>query len=183
MLTNCQHKITSSQSIQFFKGKAQVVDKIKGKTDYVYFQSSVEYPVRLRLDIDMTMLGIPVGMLVIDHEKATLLSLTDKKAYQTEQSSLLLERLLKTKISAFDITAAFAERFPLSRSWSCVKDVDTNTCTAPGITLVQSAAPEQSRQMVIESETSKVTMIYRTTDSGSSQFSVKVPKDFKVIQL
>lgn len=183
MLTQCQHKIESPQPIQYFKGKAQVFDKIKNKTDYVYFQASVEYPLRLRLDVDMTMLGIPVGQLVIDNEKATLLSLTERKAYQTEQSSLLLERLLKTKIAAYDITSAFAERFPLSRAWSCRKTGNENACTNSGVTLKHVAEPEQNLQMIIESERSKVTMIYQATRSGSDKFEVKVPKDFEVISI
>lgn len=183
VLANCQHKVPPPGPIQFFKGKAQIFDKQKNKTDYVNFEASVEYPLRLRLDVSMVTIGLPLAVLAIDNEKATMLSLNDRKAYQTEQSSLLLERLLKAQISAYDITGAFAERFPLSRAWSCKKEGDINQCKTSGLSLEHTTAPEQSRQMVIDSERSKVTLIYQPTSSGSTQFNVKVPKEFKSVEL
>lgn len=130
------------------------------------------------------MLGIPAGVLVVDNEAAMLLNIPDKIAYQTEQSSLMMEKFIKNKISAFDIIAAFSEKFPLSRSWDCKQEgLQQNCKTTSGLVLNYTPSMEQSRELILDSKEGKVTMIYQLASSGSTQFKVEPPSDYKKIKL
>ncbi len=174
---------TSSENLKFFSGKAQVVDKNKNKVEWVYFNSSVQAPDKLRLDVSMGLLGIPLGTLVIDGKQATLISLFERKAYVTQKGDQVLEKLMKTNISTADILAVFSEKLPLAGSWVCSGGAENQSCKQEAVQLDWQKNEKNDRKMVIESTKSKVTFMYQPARSGPQKFDVEIPQGFTVIQL
>jgi len=174
---------TETKELQFFTGKAQVFDKKKKKEEWVYFNSAVRPSEnKLRLDVSMGILGIPIGLLVINGNKATLISLYEKKAYVTENGDQLLEKLLKTPISPQHITALFGEAFPLGGGWDC-NGSEAIKCVKSDLQVDWQRNPDQDRKMVIDSPRSRVTFVYQPAHSGKDSFEVAIPKGFEVIKL
>lgn len=173
--------------MRFYKGKAQVVDKKKDKTEWVYFNTTVAYPRQLRMDLNLVLLNISLGTLTINDNKAQLLSATEGKAYITDDGSRLLLKLMKTELSSRDVIAVFSEQYPLP-GWQCETAEGSNEtkfrCAKGDIQLAWEALPTSAdRQLIIESSRSKVTFVYKPLSSGNTDFELPIPKKFQIIKM
>lgn len=173
---------TSKEGLQFSKGKAQVIDKLKEKEEWVYFNSTIRYPRQMRMDVALGLLNIGLGTLVITDNKATLVSAVEGKAYVTDDGTELLTKLMKTEIAPQDVIAIFAEKFPI-RNWQCSGGNNKVQCAKGEIMMDWEAVSGNDRRLVLESPRSKVSFVYKKTEDGKRDFDQKIPKGFKVITL
>lgn len=148
----------------------------------MYFNSTVQYPRQMRMDVALGLLNIGLGTLVIRDNKATLISSVENKAYVTDDGTQLLTKLMKTEISPRDVIAIFAEKFPIP-GWQCTTTVEKAVCAKGEVMMDWSATSAADRRLVIESPRSKVSFAYKKTDDGQRDFEQKIPRGFKVITL
>lgn len=148
----------------------------------MYFNTSARHPSQLRMDVSMGLLGIPLGTLTINGEKATLISLFEKKVYVAESGDQVLMRLLKTPLATAEITAIFAERFPLGGGWTCDGHPKVR-CTQGDLQVDWEPLEGDQRQLIIDGPKSKVSFVYKPANKGSEKFDLPLPKGYKVIQL
>jgi hypothetical protein len=165
--------------LRFYRGKAQIIDKIKDKQDWVYFNSSIEYPRRLRMDVNLVLLNIGLGSVVIDGNRAVMVSSLKKEAFKTEDGSRLLAKLLKTDISPRDVIAIFDERFPIA-GWQCEGGTAKPHCIKGDLQFEWEALSGDERRLIIDSSRSKVTFVYKSVDSGNTNFDLKIPSNYEV---
>jgi hypothetical protein len=168
--------------LRFYKGKAQIIDKLKDKQDWVYFSSSIEYPRRLRMDMSLVLLNIGLGSVVIDGNSATMVSAVKKEAFVTDDGSRLLAKLLKTEISSRDVISIFDERFPIA-GWQCEGATDKPHCTKGDMQFDWEQLSTGDRRLVLEGSRSKVTFVYKSVGSGKTEFELKIPAGYEVIRL
>lgn len=170
-------------NIRFFGGKALIYDKLKQKQDWVNFTASVSSPEKLRIDAYLGLLGLPLGTLIINDEKAIFVNIIEKKVYKTARGSEVLEKLLKTPIAAGDVIAVFAEKFPLRNSWVCESAPMSQKCKQGDLLVDWSRTPEDDKSMLIDGPKAKINFAYTQRANGKTDFEVKEPKGYEVIQL
>lgn len=182
--TACQTtpKITDP-NLRFLGGKALIFDKVKQKQDWVNFTATVSQPQKLRIDAYLGMLGIPLGTLVINEENAVFVNIIEKKIYKTTKGSMVLEKLLKTPIAAADVIAIFAEKFPLKGSWRCTGEERSQKCTQNDLQMDWSRTPEDDKNLLLEGSKAKINFVYTQRANGKSDFEIKEPSSYEVINL
>lgn len=160
-----------------------IYDKIKQKQDWVNFTATVSSPERLRIDAYLGLLGIPLGTLVINDEKAIFVNIIEKKIYKTARGSEVLEKLLKNPIAASDVIAIFAEKFPLRGSWKCTGSDSSQKCNQSDLQVDWSRSPEDDKNLLIEGPKAKINFVYTQRASGKSEFEIKEPSNYEIINL
>lgn len=170
-------------NIRYLGGKALIYDKIKQKQDWVNFTASVSSPEKLRIDAYLGLLGIPLGTLIINNEKAIFVNIIEKKVYKTTRGSEVLEKLLKTPIAAGDVIAIFAEKFPLRSTWTCDSAPMSQKCKQSELSVDWSRTPEDDKNLLIDGPKAKINFVYTQRASGKTDFEVKEPNGYDVIQL
>lgn len=171
------------ENIRFVSGKALIHDKIKDKQDWVNFTASVSHPHHLRIDAYLGLLSIPLGTLVINNDDAVFVNIIEKKIYKTNQGSVVLEKLLKTPVSSYDVIAVFAEKFPLNNNWQCGGDTSSQRCTQKNLQIDWSRTPADDKNLIIEGPKSKINFVYTQRSSGKTDFNLKLPTNYEVIAL
>lgn len=171
------------EHFRYIGGKALIFDKVKQKQDWVNFTATISHPEKLRIDAYLGLLGIPLGTLVINEEDAVFLNIVEKKAYKTKRGSAVLEKLLKTPIAAGDVIAVFAEKFPLKGSWKCEGAETSQKCAQGELKLEWSRTPEDDKSLMIESPKSKINFAYTQRASGATEFDLKIPSKYEIIDL
>jgi hypothetical protein len=173
----------SLDNLRFISGKVLIIDKIKQKQDWVNFSASVASPSHLRIDAYLGLLSIPLGRLVIVDNQALFVNYLEKKAYKTAQGSVALEKLLKTPISPRDINALFSEKFPLGGGWQCGGEANSQRCVQKELQIDWALSSNGTRTLQIESPKAKISFSYELEKSGKTDFAIKEPSGYKVIEL
>lgn len=164
-------------------GKVLIYDKAKDKQDWVNFTASVSYPDHLRIDAYLGLLNIPLGTLAISNESAVFVNIIEKKIYKTRNGSMVLEKLLKTPISARDVISIFAEELPLLGRWSCNGNANAQKCFQDNLLVDWSRTPADDKNLLIDSPKSKINFVYNQRSSGKTDFNPKQPSSYEVINL
>lgn len=147
------------------------------------FTATTSYPEKLRIDAYMGLLGLPLGTLVINEENAIFVNLYEKTVYKTKRSSVVLEKLLKTPIAAADVIALFSEKFPLPGGWRCSGSESKQTCIQGELNVEWDRTPADDKTLLIDSPKSKINFAYTQRASGQTEFDLKIPSKFEVIDL
>jgi hypothetical protein len=176
-------RATVPENTKFFSGKAEVLDKKKNKTDHIRFYLATSQPDLFRIDVNYGILNIPLGTLILRHEEAQFVNLVEGKDYRSNDGSRALERLLKTKLTPYQIIAIFSETFPLPPPWQC-RGVETEKMNCETADLfLEMQRNENKRSLKVNSERSSITMEYTVDKKRKVSFEWLSPNGFEKITL
>jgi hypothetical protein len=176
-------KVIIPENTKFFSGRAEVLDKKKNKTDHIRFYLATSQPDLFRIDVNYGMLNIPLGTLILRNEEAQFVNLVEGKNYHSSDGSRALERLLKTKLTPYQIIAIFSETFPLPAPWQC-RGVDTKKMNCETTDLfLELQRDENKRYLKVNSERSSISMEYTVDKKRKVSFEWLSPNGFEKVTL
>lgn len=169
--------------MQFLSGKALIYDKIKNKQDWVNFTATVAHPRQMRMDVYLGLLNIPLGVLVIDDNNVVLVSSVEKKIYKTTESDRVIEKLLKTSVSSREIISIFSEKLPLGPEWTCDLQNASSKCQRDKLNVTWDKAEDDKKTLTLDGPKAKIEFVYLEKGSGKSDFKLKEPSQYEIINL
>lgn len=137
----------------------------------------------LRVEAYYGFLGYPVGILTVSGEQALFVNYVNRKAYKTNKGSEVLEKLLKVDVAPKTIISFFTENFELDPSWKCRLTSKRKICSQKELTVDWHITKDNKKSLTVDSYKSTVTFIYEKAASGSNSFELKIPKDYRVIEI